>query len=130
MEEKKGRVKDPPLHCANFAESISELRAPALLQLFDQLRHDFEVIADHAEVSGQNRSRLLSDDLAVLPNVNRSSVHARRLARDFGRPAQRSTDGNGKFRRRLSLIGLRRLLLLFSFVHVEEILEQLKQRCK
>jgi hypothetical protein len=42
------------------------------------------------------RLRLDGDDLAVLPDVNRGTVHPRDLARAFGRAAQRATDGAGE----------------------------------
>jgi hypothetical protein len=44
--KKKGRDESRPyvINCLEF------LRAFALLQLFDQLRDDFEEVADHAEV--------------------------------------------------------------------------------
>src|SRR5437762_11544619 len=49
---------------------------------------------------GQRRtwtlSRLLGDNFAVFPNVNWSSVHARRFARDFGGAAECATDGRRK----------------------------------
>ncbi len=44
--------------------------------------------------NGETRmvSRFLGDDLAVLPNVDRSSVHVGGLARDLGGAAQGAAD--------------------------------------
>ena len=48
-EQKKGRVSNPPF--ALFAANrIPDLCAFALLQLFDQLRLDFEEVTDDDEV--------------------------------------------------------------------------------
>jgi len=43
------------------------------------------------------RLRLLGDDLAILPNVDRRAVHARGLARDFRGAAQGAADRGGEF---------------------------------
>src|SRR6185369_15498764 len=45
---KKGRDESRPTRFSSWSEA--NLRALALFQLFDQLRHDFEKIADDAEV--------------------------------------------------------------------------------
>ena len=70
-----------------------DLRALALLQLFDQLRHDFEEVADYRTWKS---SRLFGDDFTVLPNKDGGSVHACGFARGFARAAERATDGRRK----------------------------------
>lgn len=69
------------------------LRAFALLHFFDRLRQELKKSLPRR---GRNDLWLLSDNFAILPNVNGRSVHARRLARDFRGALQRSTDSSGK----------------------------------
>ena len=43
-----------------------------------------------------SRLRLFGDDFAVLPDIDRRTVHKRGLARDLGGAAQRAANGGGE----------------------------------